>query len=679
MIKKIIVINGENNREDKNMQLQPIIKAKMMRFRNIHELDSAKDSLVFEYYSNETILSNHQPNGSSISDELLSAVSIGGADDMGLDGLCIKLNGILIQSLDDAKDIITTHNSAEIEFIFIQSKYKDKFDSGEYAKFINGVIDFLGEQHYQPMNEKIKNWLSIKEYLTGNEIMLLWNTNPVIRLYYVVMGTWNSSRHIEAISNKFKDDITALNMYGDIFINYIDTERFKKICDDNDNQFSSVINVIDTFSLTAVTNVDNSSIILCTSTELMKLLITDDGILRKGLFNDNVRDYQGDTTINQDIYNTIKTDPESFVLMNNGVTIICSEIIPGNRKVTIRNPRIVNGCQTCSVLYNAYRSGIDISDIVLSGKIISTNDSDITNKIIRGTNRQNIVYDEAFECTRDFHKLLEELFTVLSENQSNNKIYYERRSKQFYNNTSIKSYQKVSFRILIQSFISIFLNEPHMGHKHESRLLQLYKGKIFIDTQSKLPYYVSSLISIKLDQILKKKISYKHIRTYKSQIQMIIRILAGGYKYDINNEKNIDTYCNNLLPYIYDDDTFKNFVSNAINIFNDTVSEWVNQKGEDYKYAIKDSSDFTNFLLDKLRVSSQTNISYRGIVSKIALDKYKHYYGFITNSGATLFFHSKDNPELDYPNLFNKDVLFDVTIDTVTKRDKAINVRLANV
>ena len=51
----------------------------------------------------------------------------------------------------------------------------------------------------------------------------------------------------------------------------------------------------------------------------------------------------------------------------------------------------------------------------------------------------------------------------------------------------------------------------------------------------------------------------------------------------------------------------------------------------------------------------------------------------MTNSGATLFFHSKDNPELDYPNLFNKDVLFDVTIDTVTKRDKAINVRLANV
>lgn len=661
------------------MQLQPIIKSKMTRFRNIHELDSAKDSLIFEYFSNEVILNNHQPNGSSISDELLASINIGGTDDMGLDGLCIKLNGILIQSLDDAKDIIETHNSAEIEFIFIQSKYKDKFDSGEYAKFINGVTDFLGEQHYQPMNDKIKNWLSIKEYLTGNDIMLIWNTSPIIRLYYVVMGTWNNSSHIEAISKKFKDDIDALNMYGEVFINYIDTNRFKKICDDNDNQFSAVINVIDTFSLTAVTDVDNSSIILCTAPELMKLLVTDDGILRKGLFNDNVRDYQGNTTINQDIYNTIKTDPESFVLMNNGVTIICSAIIPGNRKVTIRNPRIVNGCQTCSVLYNAYRAGIDITNVVLSGKIISTNNSEITNKIIRGTNRQNIVYDEAFECTRDFHKLLEELFSALSENQCTDKIYYERRSKQYNNNTSIKSYQKVSFRILIQSFVSIFLNEPHMGHKHESRLLQSYKGKIFIDTQSKLPYYVSALISVKLDQIFKKDDMYNHVKTYKSQIQMIIRILAGGYKYDINNEKNIDTYCNNLLPKIYDDNMFKSYVDQAITVFNETVTEWVKEKGDDYKYGIKDSADFTKFLLNKLMVSNKNNISYRGVVCKISLDKYKHYYGYIVSSNGMFFFHSSDNNGLNYSNLLNKDVLFDITTDAVTRREKAINIQLVNL
>jgi len=660
------------------MQLQPIIKAKMTNFRKIHELDSAKDSFVFECFANEVILNNHQPGGNSISDELIESINVGGFDDMGLDGICIKLNGILVYSLEDARDIIETHKTAEIEFIFVQSKFKDKFDSGEYAKFANGVVDFLGDEHYQPMNEKLHEWLKIKEYLISDDIMLLWNTNPKIRLYYVVMGTWNESPHIIAISKKLKDDVANMNTYGDIFINYIDTERFKKMCDDNDNQFSSVINIIDTFSLTAVNNVDNSSIILCTATELMKLLVTEDGVLRKGLFNDNVRDYQGETAINQDIYHTIKTDPESFVLMNNGVTIICSEIVSGNRKVTVRNPRIVNGCQTCSVLYNAYRAGIDISNIVLSGKIISTSNSEITNKVIRGTNRQNIVYDEAFECTRDFHKQLEELFAVISDGQQRDKIYYERRSKQYSNNPSIKSSQRISFRTLIQSFVSVFLNEPHMGHKHESRLLQEYKGKIFIDTQSKLPYYVAALIFTKIEQYLKKERSYKHIKTYKAQIVMVFRILAGGYEYDINNEKNIDSYCQRLLEKIYDEDAFKQLFFDAVKIFEETVKEWVEEKGADYKYGIKDSSDFTGFLLRKLRISNLPNVAYRGTVKKIALDRYKHYYGFIANNCSNLFFHSSDNPKLDFTSILDEEVLFDVVTDEVTNYKKAINVRLVS-
>lgn len=662
--------------EDKIMQLQPIIRAKVSKFREMHDLEAEKDGIVFEYFANESILNNHQPNGSSISDELLEQVNVGGYDDMGLDGICIKLNGMLIQSIQDAKDLIELHNTAEIEFIFVQSKYKDKFDSGEYAKFANGVIDFLSDAHYQPMNSKVSEWLEIKNYLTSSEVLVLWSANPVIRLYYVVMGVWNESTHIKAISSKLKDDIGALNMYGDIYVNYIDTERFKRICDDNENQFTTVINIIDMFSLTAVNMVDNSSIILCSAEELMKLLITEDGIIRKGLFNDNVRDYQGRTTINQDIYSTIVQDPESFVLMNNGVTIICSDIIHGNRKITIKNPRIVNGCQSCSVLYNAYRKGEDISKVVISGKVISTKSSEVTNKIVRGTNRQNIVYDEAFECTREFHKQLEELFKVLSDEQMVNKVYYERRSKQYADVPAIKSYQKVSFRMLIQSFVSIFLNEPHKGHLHESRLLQEYKNKIFIDTQSKMPYYVAALIYVKTEQLLRKEVKYKNLRTYRAQIQVIIREKLGGHIYDINNEKNIDNYCKDILPKIYDDKSFGDVFVVAIELFEQTVKEWVEIKGQSYRYAIKDTQEFTEFLNQKLANSGRDSLAYRGEVIKVSRDRYNHYYGFISRVPSGIFFHSGDNPTLDYEKLLSQNVLYDIMKDEVSGKEKAINVRI---
>ena len=659
------------------MRLQPIIKAKLQRFREVRDLQNVKDSIAFEKFANEMVLSKHQAGGISVSDDLLNVVSVGGFDDMGIDGICIKLDGILIETLDDAKDIISTRNSAEIEFIFVQSKYKEKFDSGEYAKFINGVTDFLKDSHYQPMNDSIKKWIEIKNYLMSDEIMLIWNESPVIRLYYIVMGTWNESKHIIAISNKFEDDIQQLNSYGDVFINYVDTERFKRLCNDNENQFSAVINIIDAFSLTAVNNVDNSNIILCAADELMHLLITDDGILRKQLFNDNVRDYQGKTNINESIYNTIITEPESFVLMNNGVTIICTNMISGNRKVTIKNPQIVNGCQTCSVLYRAYRKNIDLSKIVISAKIISTNDSEITNKVIRGTNRQNIVYDEAFECTRTFHKELEELFAALSADHPSNRVFYERRSKQFSDNPTVKSYEKITFRILIQSFVSIFLNFPNKGHKHESKLLQEFENKIFIDSQSMLPYYVASLMYANTEQLFKKHQEFKNLKTYKYQILLIMRILCNSEQFSINNEKNIDTYCNKILTLIYDQEKYEKIFLNAISQFNKFVDLWTHMKGESYKYGVKDSQEFTNYMLAEMSLQNKNNeLPYRGTVIKISIDKHNRRYGFISKQPNNIFFHSADNKDIDFSDLLNKDVIYYIEKDKINNKEKAVKIQI---
>lgn len=659
------------------MQLQPIIRAKLNKFREIHDLFNVKDSIAFEQFANEMVLGNHQAGGISISEDLLNAASVGGNNDMGIDGICIKLNGVLIETLDDAKDIISTRNCAEIEFIFIQSKYKDKFDSGEYAKFINGVTDFLSDTHYQPMNDSVKKWLEIKDFLMSDDVMILWNENPIIRLYYIVMGTWNESEHIIAISKKFSDNIQLLNSYGELFINYIDSERFKKICDDNENQFTAIINIIDTFSLTAVKNVDNSNIILCSANELMHLLITEDGILRKKLFNDNVRDYQGETAINESILHTIENEPESFVLMNNGVTIICTEIICGNRKVTVKNPQIVNGCQTCSVLYRAFRKGIDISKVVISAKIISTNDLEITNKVIRGTNRQNIVYDEAFECTRSFHKELEELFAALSAENPSNKVFYERRSKQFADNPTVKSSEKISFRILIQSFVSIFLNCPHKGHKHESKLLQEFKNKIFIDSQSKLPYYVSGLMYSNTEQLFKKHPEYKYLKTYRAQLLMIIRQLCNSLPFTINNEKNIDTYCEAVLSIIRDADKFESVFLSAISEFNRLVDSWAMAKGESYRYGIKDSAEFTKYILENICTAPNfDDLPYRGTVIKISRDKYCHFYGFISKEPNNIFFHSADNRDIDFAELLNKDVIYDIGYNEKNGREKAINIQI---
>lgn len=663
------------------MTLQPIIRAKLAKYKEDYGLESATDGIVFERFANQTILLSYQPDAFASGMDLLDAVCVGGSNDMGLDGICIKLNGILIYTLKEAQDIVSLHRKADIEFLFIQSKYKEKFDSGEYAKFSNGVEDFLGEDHFQPHNSDVDEWLKIKDYLLSDDVMLRWAHTPDIHIYYVVMGTWEHSLHIEAISEKLKKSLATSNTYGNVQISYVDAAHFIRICDECENALSVVINVVDTFSLTEVCGVDNSNIILCSASDLLNLIVSEDGLIRRNLFDDNVRDYQGDTTINEEILDTIKNSPQSFILLNNGITVVCDEITPGNRKITIKNPQIVNGCQTCNVLYAAHRQGVDLTDVNVIAKVIATHDDSITNSIVKGTNRQNIVYDEAFEITRPFHKELESLFAALSHENGLN-IFYERRSKQYANVPAIKPTQRVNLRIILQSFVSVFMNQPHNGHRHELKLLQDYQNKIFVDSQSKYPYYVAPALYMCVERKIRKMGIPKEIVAYKMHIAWILRQLISNQPININNEKQIDLYCKSIMDVICDASQREAFVQKAIACFDEIRHAWIDKKGETYKFGIKDSPEFTNFAQEYLQAmpdieaadTQKEPLQCRGKVLKVAVDRYGFYYGFISRMPENIFFHANENPTLDFGTLNGKDVLYTQTIDKINGNEKAINI-----
>jgi hypothetical protein len=70
----------------------------------------------------------------------------------------------------------------------------------------------------------------------------------------------------------------------------------------------------------------------------------------------NVRESIGENTINKKIKESYKADPNLFWYKHNGIIIFADwlEVNSNSRKVTIRNPQIVNGAQTISQLYKAY-------------------------------------------------------------------------------------------------------------------------------------------------------------------------------------------------------------------------------------------------------------------------------------------------------------------------------------
>lgn len=127
----------------------------------------------------------------------------------------------------------------------------------------------------------------------------------------------------------------------------------------------------------------------------------------KRLFTENIRNFLGNSTVNDEILKTIKTEPENFLYFNNGITILCDSIkkkpIGGNDKAigafTCNGMSVVNGAQTLGSI----GSLVDIHPIELANlkvfvKFISLEDSPskFGQRITIATNTQNKVEKKDF-------------------------------------------------------------------------------------------------------------------------------------------------------------------------------------------------------------------------------------------------------------------------------------------
>ena len=185
------------------------------------------------------------------------------------------------------------------------------------------------------------------------------------------------------------------------------------------------------------------------------------------MFYENVRDFQGENNVvNAGIRDTLGSSRRSlFPLMNNGITIIAKGVRQTGTRFVIHDFQVVNGCQTCNVLF-ANSGDLDES-VLVPLRLISTEDEDSIVDIIRATNRQTEVKDEQFFATSDYLKTLEQYFETTDDDR---RLYLERRSKQ-YASSSVERTRVVPFNSLIRSFASIVLNEPHRATRNYKQVL----------------------------------------------------------------------------------------------------------------------------------------------------------------------------------------------------------------
>lgn len=130
------------------------------------------------------------------------------------------------------------------------------------------------------------------------------------------------------------------------------------------------------------------------------------------IYEKNVRQFLGNRRkINKGIANTLNTNPEKFGLYNNGITVVVSGYSKAGDDVMMRDPYIVNGCQTTRTIWQVLDSRLnaggtgrgaasgDWRERVNRGgvvtKVVTSDEVEITN-ITRFTNSQNSVREQDF-------------------------------------------------------------------------------------------------------------------------------------------------------------------------------------------------------------------------------------------------------------------------------------------
>ncbi len=639
--------------------MRDLIDVKFDKFVEDFSLESDSKEANRRRFVNFHFFSQFQPGRLDTDSDLLDQICVDSQEFPQIHGALFLLNEQILSGSQDIDDILDRDHKGLLEIYFLTLGNTDEFLL-QLQRLFQDLDTIVSDER----------WLETLSYAMSQKIMLRWKDNPVLKVVSY-SGESGNTIDIQRISDKFIDYFAEIDRIS------IDKRRLLDIVNANENSYRAEMEWKTSFLIPSGNAMLGNAYIACISgQELIRLMITSDGLLRRNMFDDNVRDSQGYSAVNREILFTLKKHPDRFVLFNNGITIVCKKAQPEKGRYVLENPQIVNGCQTCNMIYQAYRSGVELDDVQIIAKIVEsvdTGEDDVTQGIVRGTNRQNIVYEEAFETIKGFHKNLEKYF---ENNQVSGyqKIYYERRSRQYADNLQIKPQQKISFRGLIQSMVALFLNRVEDSHRHEYTLLKDYKDNLFIDAHSCQPYYLSAFLYLNLAALFRENKLPRELRNYKMHIMLLIKEMKGGSSPDLSSD-DIDQYCESLLS-ILEKGNLREYAREACGKFEDIRVKWITLKGEQYRYGIKDSAEFRSFLMKEIYGTAEVRDAeklYTGYIINIGLDRHNTLFGFIEHTPNNVFFHEFDNPDIGRSYVGKK---VSYKIARSENGERAINVRL---
>jgi hypothetical protein len=490
-----------------------VLHAYLKDFSNSQNLADLSEPVLFEFFSAYCVYLRDFSEHTQLNDVVVS-----GESDTGIDAIGIFLNDISVTSFAEI-DEIAARQRLDVDFCFIQAKTSRNLNAGEIGNFFQGVKEFFGPKH-MPANQSVADKRALYEHVISHAVKM--RTKPRLHLHYCYAGSYKGDPVIESRVQAGRQELDAYNIFSNISFDFLDSNKLQERYQEINRRIEREVQINEYAALPPIKGIRQAYLGVLPCKELVKLLSTADGQLHKALFDENVRDFLSRTPVNDEIEATIKSaeNQSRLAALNNGITIVAREIRIIGKKFLLTDYQIVNGCQTSKIVFE-YQNSLS-QDTSLPVKIIEAEDRELVNEIVRATNRQTEVKDEAFTVLGEFHKRLERFF-LINDADPEYKLVYERRRRQ-YADTTYTAQNIVTLTFLTNAFVSCCLDNPVDANDYYGVLLKRYKTRMYVEHHSLWPYLVSAIILREVEKRKGKPVVWK----FRFVIASLIRRTFGN-------------------------------------------------------------------------------------------------------------------------------------------------------
>lgn len=379
----------------------------------------------------------------------------------------------------------------------MQAKTSAKFQLGDLSIFADAAVSLITSEGYSLLPD-------FSEMLD-----LLWRNsdrfaeNPVVRLYYATSGNWESPDPLLKKIAQTENLLLDSNLVSSVEFHAWGASEVQANWRSIDRGLKTTILFESKTTLPEMPQIEQAYLGILPAEQLLQLVTDEEGQIRKALFYDNVRDFQGDVDVNADIRKTLNSsDKKRFCVLNNGVTVVARSLKTTGNRFTLEDYQVVNGCQTSNVLHAESDSA---EGVHVPFRLIVTENDEVARSITTATNQQTQVSKENLLALLDEQKAIEQYFNTYKADEGH-RIYYERRSKQWAGPQQVRgAWRVITLRNLLQSFASIYQKIPHTAARYYGDLRDRAKTEVFTAANHPAYFYSAAYAYCKLDQFFRNE------------------------------------------------------------------------------------------------------------------------------------------------------------------------------